>query len=372
MRLVPMNEKITPRFAWLAGRSENANCHKENWRVKPRKGGSTMKMWTGFILLALVVCAGFSPVVSAEMIRIGEHQIVAHPALDNDAKGFKAALEEEGFIEGKNITIDRQNAQGEQPNCFIIAQKFVDDRVTLVHAISTPNAQASVKVSKSIPIVFSSVTDPVSTGIIPRMGETGTNVTGVSDRWPINLQCRMYKDLVPGATRWGTIYNPGDINVACHIKEMKETVEGMGDKFVEAHVSTTAEVMQAAQSLVGRVDAIHITSDNTCVSAFESIVKICNANNIALFAGDRDSVPRGALAAYGPDYFLIGYTAGKQAARILRGEDPGKIPAGLASDYSLWVSLKHAAAQGVDLPETLVQKAADKLWDKDGNIIKGK
>jgi putative tryptophan/tyrosine transport system substrate-binding protein len=340
--------------------------------IQTGKGGSIMKMWKGFVLTAIAVSLGISPAVSAEMIRIGEHQIVAHPALDNDSKGFKAALAEEGFIEGENITIDRQDAQGEQPNCFIIAQKFVDDEVDLVHAISTPNAQASVKASKSIPIVFSSVTDPVSTGIIPRMGQTDTNVTGVSDRWPIKLQCRMYQDLVPGATRWGTIYNPGDVNVTYHIKEMKEAVEAMGGELVEAHVSTTAEVMQAAQSLVGRVDAIHITSDNACVSAFESITKICNANDIPLFAGDRDSVPRGAVAAYGPDYFLIGFTAGKQAARILRGEDPGKVPAGLASAYSLWVSLKHAEAQGLSLPEALVKKAADKLWDKTGEVVKGK
>lgn len=318
--------------------------------------------------LGLVLGSG----VSAKMIRIGEHQIVAHPALDNDSKGFAAALAEEGFVEGKNIVIERQNAQGEQPNCAIIAQKYEEEKVDLIHAISTPNAQASVKVSKKIPIVFSSVTDPVKTGIVPKMGQTGTHVTGVSDRWPITLQCQMYQDLVPQAKRWGTIYNPGDVNVTFHIKEMKEAVEAMGGKLIEAHVSTTSEVMQAAQSLVGRVDAIHITSDNTCVSAFESIVKVCNANDIALFAGDRDSTPRGAVAAYGPDYFLIGYTAGKKAARILKGEDPGKIPAGLASEYSLWVSLQNAKAQGVKLPETLVKKAADKLWDENGNVIKGK
>ena len=314
----------------------------------------------------------FGSGLSAKMIRIGEAQIVAHPALDSDSKGFKAALEEEGFIEGKNITIDRQNAQGDQPNCAIIAQKFQDDKVDLVHAISTPNAQAQVKVSKTIPIVFSSVTDPVATGIVPKMGKTGVHITGVSDRWPITLQCKMYQDLVPHAKRWGTIYNPGDINTAPHIKEMKEAIEGMGLKLVEAHISSSAEVMQAAQSLVGRVDAIHITSDNTCVSAFESIVKICNANDIALFAGDRDSTPRGAIAAYGPDYFLVGYTAGKKAARILKGENPGDIPAGLASEYSLWVSLKNAKDQGVELPVTLVTKAADKLWDEQGKVIKGK
>ncbi|UCE34869.1 MAG: ABC transporter substrate-binding protein, partial [Deltaproteobacteria bacterium] len=307
-----------------------------------------------------------------KMIRIGEHQIVAHPALDSDSKGFAAALAEEGFIEGKNIIIDRQNAQGDQANCAIIARKFEDDRVDLVHAISTPNAQAQVKVSKTIPIVFSSVTDPVATGIAPKMGKTGTHVTGVSDRWPITLQCEMYQDLLPNVKRWGTIYNAGDVNVTFHVKEMKEAIEGMGGKVIEANISTSAEVMQAAQSLVGRVDAIHITSDNTVVSAFESVVKVCNANNIPLFTGDRDSVPRGAIAAYGPDYFLVGYTAGKKAARILKGENPGDIPAGLASEYSLWISFKHAKAQGAKLRTTLVKKAADKLWDEQGTVIKGK
>jgi len=323
-------------------------------------------LWIALVSISLIIPL----TAAAEMIRIGEHQIVSHPALDNDSKGFKVALEEEGFIEGKNVVFDRQNAQGEQPNCAIIARKFEDDRVDLIHAISTPNAQASAKVSKSIPIVFSSVTDPVSTGIVPRLGKTGTHVTGVSDRWPVELQCKMYQDMVPYAKRWGTIYNPGDINTITHIEEMKATVEKMGGKLVEAHISNSSEVLQAAQSLVGRVDAIHITSDNTAVSAFESIVKVCNDNDIPLFAGDRDSVPRGAVAAYGLDYFKIGYTAGKKAALILKGQDPGTIPAGLASGYSLWVSLKYAKAQGLKLPKTLIQTAADKLWDEDGQVIK--
>lgn len=326
----------------------------------------TALMGICLIFAGLVLASG----AWAEMIRIGEHQIVAHPALDNDSKGFKVALEEEGFVEGKNVKFDRQNAQGDQPNCVIIARKFEDDRVDLIHAISTPNAQASVKISKTIPIVFSSVTDPVATGIVPNMGKTGTHVTGVSDAWPIDLQCRMYQDLVPHAKRWGTIYSPGDVNVTFHIKKMKAAMEKMGVKLIEAHISSSSEVMQAAQSLVGRVDAIHITSDNTAVSAFESIVKVCNENNIPLFAGDRDSTARGAVAAYGLDYFKIGYTAGKKAARILKGENPGEVEAGLASGFSLWVSLKHAKAQGLELPSTLIQVAADKLWDEQGNVVK--
>lgn len=309
--------------------------------------------------------------VDAKMIRIGEAQIVSHPALDNDAKGFKAALAEEGFVEGEKVAYDLQNAQGEQPNCFIIARKFEDDKVDLIHAISTPVAQAQVKTSKKIPIIFSSVTDPVSTGIIPHEGATGTNVTGVSDRWPVDLQQKMYMEMAPNAKRWGTIYNPGDANVAVHIKLIKETVEKMGGRFVEAQVANSSEVMQAAQSLVGRVDAIHITSDNTVVSGYEALVKICNQNKIPLFAGDRDSVTRGAIAAYALDYFQVGYTAGKIAARILKGEDPGKIPAGPADGYSLWINLKHAKEKGLTLPTTLVTKAADRLWDESGKQIKG-
>jgi putative ABC transport system substrate-binding protein len=325
-------------------------------------------LWTVGVLVLMVLV--FSPMAfSAQMIRIGEYQIVSHPALDNDSKGFAAALKEEGFIAGKNVTFDRQNAQGDQANCSIIARKFEDDKVNLIHAISTPCAQASVKISKDIPIVFSSVTDPVATGIVPKMGQTGTNVTGVSDRWPIKLQCEMYQKLIPKAKRWGTIYNPGDVNVTFHIKEMKEAVEKLGGKLIEAHVSTSAEVMQAAQSLVGRVDAIHITSDNTSVSAFESIVKVCNENKIPLFVGDRDSVPRGAIAAYGLDYFKVGYTAGKKAALILKGENPGKVPAGLAAGYSLWINEKHAKLQGLKLPAKLPEKP-DRLWDVQGKEVK--
>lgn len=326
------------------------------------------KTWLA-LLVPVVLGLFFASLVSAQMIRIGEYQIVSHPALDNDSKGFADALAEEGFIEGKNVVFDRQNAQGDQANCAIIARKFEDDRVNLIHAISTPCAQASAKVSKTIPIVFSSVTDPVATGIVPRMGKTGTNITGVSDRWPVSLQCEMYQELLPKAKRWGTIYNPGDVNVTFHIKEMKEAVERMGGTLVEAHVSSSAEVMQAAQSLTGRVDAIHITSDNTSVSAFESVVKVCNDNNIPLFVGDRDSVPRGAIAAYGLDYYRVGYTAGKKAAQILKGESPGDVPAGMAAGYSLWVSLKHAKLQGAELPNILTRAAADKLWDEEGNEV---
>lgn len=330
-----------------------------------------MKLSLSSIVMVVMTMLLAVGAAEAKMIKIGEAQIVSHPALDKDAEGFKTALAEEGFIEGINVKYDRQNAQGEQPNCTIIARKFEDDKVDLIHAISTPTAQAHVKTSKSIPIVYSSVTDPVATGIVPKEGATGTNVTGVSDRWPVDLQQKMYMEMAPAAKRWGTVYNPGDANVAVHIKIIKETILKMGGTFIESHVANSSEIMQAAQSLVGRVDAIHITSDNTVVSGYESLAKVCNQNKIPLFAGDRDSVPRGAVAAYALDYFQVGYTAGKKAVQILEGENPGKVPAGRAEGYSLWINLKHAKEQGLTLPTAIIEKAADRLWDENGRLIKG-
>jgi putative ABC transport system substrate-binding protein len=318
------------------------------------------------VLIVLAICLALGLVYGSgasaqKMIRIGTTQIVSHPALDGDAKGFEKALAEAGFKEGEKVTYDRQNAQGEMANAQTIAQKFLDAKVDMVHSIATPTSQAVVKLIKNIPVVFSSVTDPVDAGLVPKDSApgkaSGTNVTGVSDRWPVALQFEMYTKFAPKAKKWGTIYNAGDANSMVHIKEMRAAAAKLNVELVEATISTSAETMQAVQSLAGKVDAINITSDNTAVSAFEAIVKTCNEKKIPLFAGDVDSVPRGAVAAYGLDYFLIGYSAGKKAARILKGEKAGDIPWGPAESFSLVVSEKAAAVQGVTIPPDLLKKA---------------
>lgn len=317
------------------------------------------------LILILIVAVSFSfaqEKKAKKMIRIGVTQIVSHPALDGDAKGFEKALADAGFKEGVNVTYDRQNAQGDMANAQTIAQKFLDAKVDMVHSIATPTSQAVVKVIKNIPVVFSSVTDPVDAGLVPKDSAPGkssrTNVTGVSDRWPVALQFEMYTKFVPKAKKWGTIYNAGDANSMVHIKEMREAAKKLGVELMEATISTSAETLQAAQSLAGKgAQAINITSDNTAVSAFEAIVKTCNEKKIPLFAGDVDSVSRGAIAAYGLDYFLIGESAGKKAVQVLKGKKPGDIPWGPAEKFSLVMSEKAAKAQGIKIPPDLLKKA---------------
>lgn len=315
-------------------------------------------------VLSALLCVLVSTSAVADdkkMYRIGVTKIVSHVALDADEKGFEAALAGSGYKEGVNVTYDRQNAQGDMAKAQAIAKQFVDQKMDLIHAIATPTTQAVEKITKNIPVVFSSITDPVIAGIVPRDSapgkKTGTNFTGVSDQWPVFLQMQTYSRFVPKAKKWGTIYNPAESNSVVHIKATREAAAKLGLNLVEVTVANTKEVAQAAASLVGKVDAIVITSDNTTIADLEAIVKVCNEKKIPLFAGDVDSVPRGAIAAYGLDYYLVGYSAGKKAALVLKGVKPGDVPWGPVEKFSLVINENAAKAQGVTVPAEFLKKA---------------
>ncbi len=301
---------------------------------------------------------------SKKLIKIGVIQTVSRPDLDADEKGFEKALAEAGFKEGVQITYIRKNSQGKVADAQAIAQKFVDEEVDLIHSIAILTSQVVVKRIKNIPIVFSSVSNSVNAGLVPKTSppgtKTGTNVTGVSDYWPIHLQFEMSTKFIPKAKKWGTIYNVRDANSLAHIKEMRKSAKKLGVELIEAKISIRGEVMQAAQSLSGKVQAIHLTHDHTVASAFGVVVKVCNEKKIPLFTGNIYSVPRGAIAAYGLDYFLVGYSAGKKAVQILRGEKPGNIPWGPAEECLLVINEGAARAQGVIIPPDILKKG-DKI-----------
>lgn len=323
----------------------------------------------GFWALGLAVWLGLAgPAQGADpkMVHIGVTKIVSHAALDAVEKGFEAALTSAGYKEGVNLTYDRQNAQGDVDKAASIAQKFSTDKLDLVHSIATPTTQAVLKVITRTPVVFSAITDPMTAGIVPANSapgkKSGTNVTGTSDPWPVHLQMETYTKFVPKAKKWGTIYNPAEANSVTHVKVMRTAAKALGLELIEATVANSAEVAAAAQSLVGKVQAITITSDNTAVANFDAIARVCDAHKIALFAGDVDSVPRGATAAYGMDYFLVGYSAGKKAALILKGVKPGDIPWGPVEKFSLVINQRAARAQGVIVSPDLLKKA-DKVLE---------
>ena len=321
------------------------------------------------LAIALMIVGGVSLLAAAQPLVIGITQIVEHPALDAARDGFIAALEEAGFKEGEDVVYDLQNAQGDFTNAISIAQKFKDDKVDLIVAIATPTAQAALQVNKEIPIVINAVTDPVAASLAESWESSGNNLTGMSDAAPNKQQVELIPQFLPAAKNVGTIYNAGEANSVVQIEVAKETCKELGLNLIEVTVSNSSEVLMAAQSLAGRVEAIYIVTDNTVVSALESVINVCNRQKIALIVADPSSVDRGALASYGIDYFSLGKKSGEIALKIIKGAKPSDIPIQTITDpndLQFVVNLDAAKIIGLSVSDEIV-KAADVVI-KDGKV----
>lgn len=321
------------------------------------------------LVLTLMIVGGVSSLAGAQPLVIGITQIVEHPALDAARDGFIAALEEAGYKEGEDVVYDLQNAQGDFTNAISIAQKFKDDKVDLIVAIATPTAQAALQVNREIPIVINAVTDPVAASLAKSWESSGNNLTGMSDAAPNKQQVELIPLFLPEAKNVGTIYNAGEANSVVQIEVARETCKELGLNLIEVTVSNSSEVLMAAQSLAGRVDAIYIVTDNTVVSALESVIKVCNQEKIALILADPSTVDKGALASYGIDYYSLGKKSGEIAIQILKGAKPSDIPIQTITDpkdLQFVVNLDTAKIIGISISEEIL-KTADKII-KDGKV----
>jgi putative ABC transport system substrate-binding protein len=304
--------------------------------------------------------ASICSVALAEPLVVGVTQIVEHPALDAVVDGFKETLEEAGLKEGEDVVYDLQNAQGDFNNAISIAQKFKDDQVDMILAIATPTAQAALQINKEIPIVIGAVTDPIAANLAESWESSGNNVTGMSDAAPNKLQVALIPRFLPDAKNVGTIYNAGEMNSVVQIDVAKEACEELGLKLIEVSVSNSSEVLMAAQSLAGRVEAIYIVTDNTVVSALESVIDVCNRHKIALIVADPSTVDKGALASYGIDYFSLGKKSGEVALKVIDGTKPADIPMQMISDpkdLQFVVNLDAAEKIGITVSDAILDEA---------------
>ena len=313
----------------------------------------TLRAMVAALSLA-AVCA--APAMAADKF-VAVTAIVEHPALDAVRDGVKDELKEEGFDAGKNLKWEYQSAQGNTGTAAQIARKFIGDKPDVIVAIATPSAQAVVAATKSIPVVYSGVTDPVAAQLVKGWGPSGTNVTGVSDKLPLDRQVALIKRVVPKAKTVGMVYNPGEANSVVVVKELKEILAKQGMTLKEAAAPRTVDIGPAAKSLIGKVDVIYTNTDNNVVSAYEALVKVANEAKIPLVAGDTDSVKRGGIAALGINYGDLGRQTGKIVARILKGEKPGAIASETSNYLELFVNTGAAAKQGVTLSPDLVKEA---------------
>jgi putative ABC transport system substrate-binding protein len=324
------------------------------------------KLYPPFILILLLsVCSVFAQERKVKKIfTIGIAQSNSSEASEKDQKGFEKALADTGFKEKVHVIYDHQNAQENLARAQAIALKFLSKKLDLIHTIGSPASRAIVKLIEEIPVVFSSVNHPVEAGLVPQTSlpgtKSGTNVTGVSYRWPVSRQFEKYSQFLPKAKKWGTIYHQGDSHTLPLIKEMRKSAERLGMELMEAVISNSEETLQAASFLAGKVQAFYITYDETVLSSMDAVVRVCNDKKVPLFTSDLESVAKGAIAAYGLNFYLIGYSAGKKAARVLKGEDPGKIPWRRVERLHLVLNEQAAKAQGVIFSPELL-KRSDKI-----------
>ena len=294
----------------------------------------------------------------AEKVNVGIVQLVEHAALDAANKGFVEGLASKGYKEGQNIAYDRQNAQADQSNLQNIAHRFVNNKVNLICAIATPAAQTVANVTSDIPIVATAVTDYKTAKLVKDNAKPGTNVTGTTDMNPVEQQLDLLLKLVPNAKSVGTIYCSSEVNSQLQIEILKKAAAAKGVTVKEATVSNVNDIQQAARSLVGKVQAIYVPTDNVLASAMPTLVSVTEEAKLPVICGEGGMVKAGGLATLGVDYYKLGFQAGEMAADILSGKSkPADMGIQAQKEFKAMVNLKEAEKIGLKVPEDVLKGA---------------
>jgi putative ABC transport system substrate-binding protein len=298
-----------------------------------------------------------------QTLTVGITQIVDHPALNNTRDGFLQALADEGFVQGQNLTVIDDVAQGDTSVAQQIAQNFVAKNVDLIFAISTPSAQAAqnAALDTDVPVLFGAISDPVGAGLSNEDGTGIGNISGVSDALPVASQLEMIRELLPDATTIGIVYNTGEDNSLSSMEEVNALAPDHGFTIEEVGITAVAEVPGAVDQLLAKnVDTFYVITDNMVVDQLAAVLEKTDEANVPVFGSEVEQVRKGAVATEGIEYTALGYEAGKMAAQIFRGEKTaGEIP--FFQFTSFFSYLNKAAAEGIGLefPQSMLDNATE-------------
>jgi putative tryptophan/tyrosine transport system substrate-binding protein len=279
---------------------------------------------------------------------IGITQIATHPALDDVRQGIIDGLRTRGFENDKNVRIVFKNANGDASLTVPIIEEFLRANASLIIPISTPSALAAAKATKTVPIVFSGVTDPVKTGLVASWEKPGGNVTGVSDQWPFELQVTTFLKLFPNAKKIGMLYTRGDDVSKIGVESMTKLSAKLGFDLRLVPVAQGVDVYPSSIALMRDVDAIYVGIDHLILENLDGLVKASTEARKPLFGGESGSVEKGAVLAVSINMRKFGDLTAEQAVKVLRGAKPADLPVAVVSDGELLVNRKAAAAFGLD------------------------
>jgi putative ABC transport system substrate-binding protein len=307
-------------------------------------------------VLSLAFAGGQQPAGGSGRITIGISKIVPHPALDACEQGIQDQIKARGI----DAVFDLQSANGDPSTAAQIANKFKNEKVAVAVGIATPTAQALANAIKDIPVVFSVVTDPVDAGLVSSLSRGEGNVTGISDAIPTADHIAMFKEIC-GIKTMGYIYTGSEANSISALELVEAACRQQGIALVTQAINTSADVRQAAQAIVNRVDGIYMTTDNTVFSAVSAIIQVFGDGKKPIFAGDVTGVKGGgALIASGFNYYKAGLATGNIVADILEGKKPADIPTRFITEPSesdLMFDLDNAKKLGITIPAKYLSAA---------------
>ncbi|GAA5793186.1 ABC transporter substrate-binding protein [Vibrio cholerae] len=312
-------------------------------------------------VIATAVLAGAallsSQSIMAKTAKVAVSQIVEHPALDATRQGLLDGLKAKGYEEGKNLEFDYKTAQGNPAIAVQIARQFVGENPDVLVGIATPTAQALVSATKTIPIVFTAVTDPVGAKLVKQLEQPGKNVTGLSDLSPVEQHVELIKEILPNVKSIGVVYNPGEANAVSLMELLKLSAAKHGIKLVEATALKSADVQSATQAIAEKSDVIYALIDNTVASAIEGMIVAANQAKTPVFGAATSYVERGAIASLGFDYYQIGVQTADYVAAILEGKEPGSLDVQVVKGSDLVINKTAAEQLGITIPEAVLARA---------------
>lgn len=304
----------------------------------------------GILLTSLISLHQLKADKKKDVFRIGISQFITHQSLDATREGFVDELAKQGYVEGKNIEIDLQNAQGEQRNLKTISQQLAESS-DVVLAIATPSAQSLANTTQTTPVIFSAVTDPVSAKLVESREHPGGNVTGTSDQSSdaISTQINLIKKVLPKAKTIGILYTQSEPNSVVQKDEAKRLLEEKGFTVVEKTILDSNNVKAAAESLMAEVDMVFVPTDNIISSTMETVKQVSIKHKVPVFGGSTEMIAVGGLYNYGTNYEELGRQTARILIRVLKGEKPENIAVELPEKLELHTNQEMADALGIDI-----------------------
>ena len=304
----------------------------------------------GILLTSLISLHQLKADKKKDVFRIGISQFITHQSLDATREGFVDELAKQGYVEGKNIEIDLQNAQGEQRNLKTISQQLAESS-DVVLAIATPSVQSLANTTQTTPVIFSAVTDPVSAKLVESREHPGGNVTGTSDQSSdaISTQINLIKKVLPKAKTIGILYTQSEPNSVVQKDEAKRLLEEKGFTVVEKTILDSNNVKAAAESLMAEVDMVFVPTDNIISSTMETVKQVSIKHKVPVFGGSTEMIAVGGLYNYGTNYEELGRQTARMLVRVLKGEKPENIAVELPEKLELHTNQEMADALGIDI-----------------------